>query len=109
MYQKLQEANMPNKHAAAVFILYIEALRNKDVYEATRFSFSTDSEIEEVLEKFKLMDYNSLFIESITPSQAEPEFLIRLNFNLKDGSTVQSQYLFSFGVTMKLQQLITLK
>lgn len=86
MYQKLQEANMPNKHAAAVFILYIEALRNNDVYEATRFSNSTESEIKDVLEKYDLMDYTSLSIESITPSQGDPEYLVRLNFKQKDGS-----------------------
>jgi len=85
MYQKLQEANMPNKHAAAVFILYIEALRNNDVYEATRFSSSTESEIEDVLEKYDLMDYTSLSIESITPSQGEPVYSVRLKFKQIDG------------------------
>lgn len=96
MYQKLQEANMPNKHAAAVFFLYIEALRNKDVYEATRFSSSTESEIEDVLEKYNLMDYTSLSIESITPSQGEPEYLVRLKFKQKDGSTGSKSIFIQF-------------
>lgn len=96
MYQKLQEANMPNKQAAAVFILYIEALRNNDVYGATRFSSSTESEIADVLEKYDLMDYTSLSIESITPSQGEPEYLVRLNFKQKDGSTGSKSIFIQF-------------
>jgi len=96
MYQTLLEAEMPDDQAAAVFILYIEALRNNDVNEASRYSVSTDSEIEDVLEKYKLMDYNSLSIESITPSQAEPEYLVRLNFKQKDGSTGSKSIFIQF-------------
>lgn len=96
MYQTLLDAEMPDDHAAAIFILYIEALRNNDVNEGSRYSMSTDSEIEEVLEKYKLMDYNSLSIESITPSRAEPEYLVRLNFKLKDGSTGSKSIFIQF-------------
>ena len=96
MYQTLLEAEMPDDEAASIFIRYIDALRNNDVIEAGRYSMSTDSEIEDVLEKYKLMDYNSLSIESITPSLAEPEYLVRLNFKLKDGSTGSKSIFIQF-------------
>jgi hypothetical protein len=87
MYQLILEAKMPDNHAAEVFILYLEALKNNDGNEVKKYSVSNDHEIVELLNEYRQIDYNSLSIDKIIPSQGEPVYEVHLNFKQKDGSS----------------------
>ena len=87
MYQKLLEAKMLDSHAAEVFIIYLEALRNDDTEEYARYSDNgVDVKTEALMNEYKQMDYSSFYIESIIASEGESIYRVKLNFENVDGS-----------------------
>ncbi|WP_342541928.1 hypothetical protein MHH33_12735 [Paenisporosarcina sp. FSL H8-0542] len=88
MYKFIQE-KIQNEDAAKILILYLEALKNSDSDEIKKYSvFKEDYQIETLMKKYKQIDYSSLTIDNIVPSQAEPVFEVPLNYQQKDGSSV---------------------
>jgi len=88
MYQFILEAKMPDEKAGNVVILYLEALKNGDVEQIKKYSVTTENfKPEKLLDDYKQIDYNSLYIDKIIPSQGEPIYDVHLNFKLKNGNS----------------------
>lgn len=89
MYTFIKEANMPNEDQTGnVFILYLEALKNADSEQIANYTVSTEADhIEGLMDIYEQIDYDSLTIENIIPSQGEPIYDVHLNYLMKDGSS----------------------
>ncbi|WP_075619565.1 hypothetical protein [Paenisporosarcina indica] len=88
MYQFIQESNLPGEGAGNVLVLYLEALKNGDVEKVSEYSINNDmNQIETLVSIYEQIDYDSLYIDTIIPSQGEPIYDVHLKFNHKDGQS----------------------
>jgi len=110
MYQTLLDAELIDDKAADVFIVYLEALKNKDLNEVKKYaqhSLTKDTDIEALIEMYQNIDYTSLSIESIFNSEGEPVSEVNLNFKQKDGSSNSSQlYIEFYEGEMRIQYFL---
>ncbi|MFC4353525.1 hypothetical protein ACFO0S_00420 [Chryseomicrobium palamuruense] len=96
IHQTLLDGNLIDPRAADVFVVYLEALRNKDLEEVKKYSSSTDDDIETLFEIHQKIDYISLSIESINNSEGEPVSEIHLTFKQHDGTLSSGKYYLEF-------------
>lgn len=86
MHQFIQESNLPGEEAGNVLVLYLEALKNGDVEKVEEYYINNDmNQIETLVSIYEQIDYDSLSIDTIIPSQGEPVYDVHLKFNHKDG------------------------
>jgi hypothetical protein len=82
------EINTATQHmeGANTFIIYLEAMRIGDITEVKKWSFSPEAEakLEELSQHYQNINYDTLKIAAIIPSQAEPTFEIQLEYELLD-------------------------
>ena len=81
MHQLVLE-NTQSEKAADYFVLYLEAIKRGDSVKVKEYSFHKQDDflIETLINQYKEIDYEKLFIGSIIPSQAEPSYEIQLNY-----------------------------
>lgn len=99
MYQTLLDAELIDDKAADVFIVFLEALKNKDLNEVKKYaqhSLTIDTNIEALIEKYQYIDYSSFSIESIFHSEGEPVSEVNLTYKQKNGSLSSSQLYIEF-------------
>jgi len=113
MYQKLLEAEMPDRHAAEVFILYLEALKNNDAEQYGKYSVNhMDGTTETLMTQYNEIYYNTFYIENITPSKGEPVYEVNLKFTQKGGNTGAAKIYIQFfdskvSINQSLENFIT--
>ena len=81
MHQLVLEKTKSEK-AAEYLVLYLEAIRREDSGKVKEYSFHKQDDflIETLINQYKEINYEKLFIGSIVPSQAEPSYEIQLNY-----------------------------
>jgi hypothetical protein len=81
MHQLILEKTKSEK-AAEYLVRYLEAIRRVDSVKVKEYSFHKQDDflIETLINQYKEINYEKLFIGSIVPSQAEPSYEIQLNY-----------------------------
>lgn len=80
MHQLVLEKTKSEK-AAKYLVLYLEAIKRGNSVKVKEYSFhERDFIIETLINQYKEINYEKLFIGSIVPSQAEPSYEIQLNY-----------------------------
>lgn len=71
-----------SEKAAEYFVLYLEAIKRGDSAKIKEYSFHNQDDflIETLINQYKEINYEKLFVGSIIPSQAEPSYEIHLNY-----------------------------
>jgi len=72
------------------FIIYLQAMKegNRSEVEKLAFSPEREEELSELMAYYSKIDYRTLSVAEIIPSQAEPSFEILLQFSMEDSSTI---------------------
>lgn len=97
MYELLLDGKLIDNRGAEVFVLYLEALKNNDPNEVMKYSVHTnDDKIETLLSQYKQINFNSLTIDNIVPSEGEPVCEVHLSYKHKDGSSGKRLILIQF-------------
>lgn len=91
LYLILSKAIQSEK-GAEVFILYIHALKQKDMDEIKKHAFTRlDSEIEELIETYNDINYETITIDKTIPSKAEPSVEVQLSYQLNGSTNKESR------------------
>lgn len=82
MYEKVLE-NTESEKAASAFVLYLEALKQEDLARIKKYSFlNHDFELQPLVNHYKEVKYETIVIEKIIPSQAEPSYEVQFSYQL---------------------------
>lgn len=91
LYQTLSKAIQSEKGSEA-FILYLHALKQKDMDEIKKHAFtSIDSDIEELIETYNKINYETITIDKTTPSKAEPSVEVQLSYQLNGSKNKEAR------------------
>jgi hypothetical protein len=93
-YLEVQEvvyAATQSMEGVKAVITYLEAMKQGDITEVKKWSFSPEAEakLEGFSQHYQTINYDTLKIATIIPSQAEPSFEIQLEYELMDTTTSQ--------------------
>ncbi|WP_391201720.1 hypothetical protein [Psychrobacillus sp. L4] len=90
-YDKMYELvlkNTQSEKAASTLVLYLESLKQEDLTRIRKYSFlNHDFELQPLISLYKEVNYETLVIERIIPSQAEPSYEVQLSYRLKKGTS----------------------
>ncbi|CEG25610.1 hypothetical protein [Bacillus sp. B-jedd] len=89
VYEKVFEST-ESQEGSEKFILYLHAMKqgNRSEVEKLAFSPEREEELSELMAYYSKIDYRTLSVAEIIPSQAEPSFEILLQFNMEDSGTI---------------------
>ncbi|OCA84190.1 hypothetical protein A8F94_15845 [Bacillus sp. FJAT-27225] len=91
LYQSMSKAINSDK-GAEVYILYLHALKQKDIEEIKKYSFATrESVIEALIEHYYKINYETLMIDKTIPSKAEPSFEVQLSYQLSGSKNIEKR------------------
>ncbi|WP_053366483.1 hypothetical protein [Bacillus sp. FJAT-27245] len=93
LYQTLSK-EIKSEEGAKVFILYLHALKQRDMDEIKLYAFTRrESKIEDLIEIYNKIDYETITIDKATPSKAEPSYEVQLGYQLAGSSKKEKRAL----------------
>ncbi|WP_316568796.1 hypothetical protein [Neobacillus sp. YIM B06451] len=91
LYQTLSKA-IQSEEGAKVFIHYLHALKQQDMEEIKKYAFTRmESEIEELIETYNKIDYETITIDKTIPSKAEPSHEVQLTYQIKGNAEIKAR------------------
>ena len=94
MYQVVQTETQ-SAEAAEIFILYLEALKQGDINELQKYTHLTqDFKINPLINDYKEVDFETLVIEEVIPSQAEPTIGFHISYQRKEEKKKEIRVLY---------------
>lgn len=84
MYKEILKETQSTK-AAEMFVLYLEALKQGDIEEFKKYSImDQDFKIKPLIDDYKQVDFETLAIENMIWSQAEPSIEVQISYQRKN-------------------------
>ncbi|WP_053368057.1 hypothetical protein [Bacillus sp. FJAT-27245] len=91
LYQTLSK-EINSKEGAEVFILYLHALKQSDMEEIKKFSFTRmESEIEDLIDYYNKVDYKTITIDKAIPSKSDPSYEVHLGYQVSGSSNKEER------------------
>jgi len=102
MYQLVLKETKSTK-AAEIFVLYLESLKQEDINEFKKYStVNQDFKIKPLINDYKQVNFETLAIEKIIWSQAEPSIEVQISYQRKkeEANELRSLHIYlNDGVT----------
>lgn len=94
MYQVI-ETETESAEAAEIFILYLEALKQGDINELQKYThLNQDFKINPLINDYKSVDFETIGIVEMIPSQAEPTIEVQVSYQRKEEEKKELRMLY---------------